>query len=73
MTARDRIGLVMNVAGRHLGVQGDLVGAGETEVEYPGLQMVEPDDRMEVVLHHVVQFIGEQTVLVGYPAAIFRA
>jgi hypothetical protein len=42
-------------------------------VEYPGLQMVEPDDRMEVVLHHVVPFIGEQTVLVGYPAAIFRA
>jgi hypothetical protein len=59
MTARYRVGLVMNMPGRHLGVQDDLLRAGETEVEYPGPQMVEPDDCMEVLLHHVIPFIGE--------------
>jgi hypothetical protein len=28
-------------------------------VEYPGLQMVKPDDRVEVLLHHGVPFIGQ--------------
>jgi hypothetical protein len=48
-----------SMPGRHLGVQDDLLGAGETEVEYPGPEMVEPDDCMEVLLHHVIAFIGE--------------
>jgi hypothetical protein len=86
VTARYRIGLVMNMPGRHLGVQDDLVRAGETEVKYLGLQMVEPDDYMKVVLHHGIPFIGEGTrfdrrqvsmpgndLHVRYVAAIFRA
>jgi hypothetical protein len=40
-------------------VQDDLISAGETEVEYSGLQMVDPDDRMEMLWHHVVPVTGE--------------
>jgi len=40
-------------------VQDDLISAGETEVEYPSLQMVDPDDRMEMLWHHVVPVTGE--------------
>jgi hypothetical protein len=43
---------------RHLGVQDDFISTGETEVEYPGLQMVDPD-RMEMLWHHVVPVTGE--------------
>lgn len=49
----------MNMPCRHLGVQDDLISAGETEVEYSGLQMVDPDDRMEMLWHHVVPVTGE--------------
>ena len=42
-----------------MGVQDDLISAGETEVEYSGLQMVDPDDRMEMLWHHVVPVTGE--------------
>ena len=59
MVAVSGIGLVMNMPCRHLGVQDDLISAGETEVEYSGLQMVDPDDRMEMLWHHVVPVTGE--------------
>jgi hypothetical protein len=54
MTASQRIGLVMNMPCRHLGVQDDLFGARETEMEYAGLQVVDPNDRVEVIFRHVV-------------------
>jgi hypothetical protein len=59
MAAFSGIGLVMNMSCRHMGVQDDLISAGKTEVEYSGLQMVDPDDRVEMLWHHVVPVTGE--------------
>ena len=51
MSAADRIGLVMNMPRRHVGMKDDLIEAGKTEMEDPGLQMVDPDDRVKMMLH----------------------
>ena len=59
MTATYRIGLVMNMPRRHLGVQDDLLNARETGVENPGLQMVKSDDRVEMLLHHVIPLLAD--------------
>ena len=51
VAAADRIGLVMNMPRRHVGMKDDLIEAGKTEMEDPGLQMVDPDDRVKMMLH----------------------
>jgi hypothetical protein len=51
MAAADRVGLVMDVARLQMRMQVDLVGAGQSDVEYLGLFMIDPDDRVEVGLH----------------------
>jgi len=54
MAAAQRIGLVMNMPCWHFKVQDDLLSAGETKVEYPGVQVVDPNDCVKVVFRHVV-------------------
>ena len=49
VAAADRIGLVMNMPRRHVGMKDDLIEAGKAEMEDPGLQMVDPDDRVEML------------------------
>jgi hypothetical protein len=49
MAAADRIGLVMNMPRWQVGVQDDFIETGKTEVEDPGLQMVDPDDRVKMM------------------------
>ena len=51
VAAADRIGLVMNMPRRDVGMKDDLIEAGKTEMEDPRLQMVDPDDRVKMVLH----------------------
>ena len=47
VAAADRVGLVMNMPCRHVGMQDDLIEAGKAEVEDPSLQVIDPDDRVE--------------------------
>jgi hypothetical protein len=58
VAAADRIGLVMYMPLRREAVQDDLVEAGETEVEDPGLQMVNPDDSVTIMLHYTDPFVA---------------
>lgn len=51
VAAADRIGLVMNMPRRHVGMKDDLIEAGKTEIEHPGLQVVDPDNRVKMMLH----------------------
>ena len=51
MAAADRVGLVMNMPRRHVGMQDDFIEAGKAEVEDPSLQVIDPDDRVKMVLH----------------------
>jgi len=51
MPAANRIGLGMNMPRRHVGMKNNLIGAGEAEMEDVGLHMVDPDGRVEMVLH----------------------
>jgi hypothetical protein len=53
------ISLVMNVLCRYVGMQDDFVDAGQADMKDTSLQMVGPDDRMEMMLHHVVPVTGE--------------
>ncbi len=59
MAAADRIGLVMNMPRRQVGVKDDLIEAGKAEVEDPGLQVVDPDDRVKMMLHYLDPFVGD--------------
>jgi len=58
MPAADRIGFVMNMPRRHLGVKDNLIGAGKAEVKNAGLLMVDPDDGVEMMLHCSDPFVG---------------
>jgi hypothetical protein len=58
MAAADRIGLVMNMPRRHVGMQDHLIKAGKAAVEDPGLQVVDPDDRVKMMLHDLDPFAG---------------
>jgi hypothetical protein len=51
MAAADRVGLVMNMPRRHVGMQDDFIEAGKAEMEDPSLQVIDPDDRVKMVLH----------------------
>ena len=57
VAAADRIGLVMKVSRGKMWMQGDLVVAGQAEVEDPGLAMVDPDDRVKMGWH-VLSFLN---------------
>jgi hypothetical protein len=57
MTAANRVGLVVKMPRRQVWMQGNLVVAGQADVENLGLRMVDPDDRMEVG-RHVLSFFG---------------
>lgn len=59
MTAAHRSGLVMNMSRRHVRMKDDLIETGKAEVEDPGLQMVDPDDRVKMMLHYLDPFVGE--------------
>jgi hypothetical protein len=59
VAAADRVGLVMNMPRRHVGMKDDLIEAGETEMEDPRLQMVDPDDRVKMMLHELDPSVGE--------------
>src|SRR5580704_8578444 len=58
VAAADRVGLVMKVPSGEMRMQGDLVVAGEAEVEDPGLAMVDPDDRVKMGWHVLSFLIG---------------
>jgi hypothetical protein len=51
MAAANRIGLVMNMSRRHVRVQDHLIEAGKAEVKDPGLQVVDPNDCVKMMLH----------------------
>jgi hypothetical protein len=55
MAAADRVGLVMNMPRRHVGMKDDLIEAGKAEMEDPSLQVVDPDDRVKMVLHQLIR------------------
>jgi hypothetical protein len=58
MSAADRIGLVMYMARWHLGMKDDFIDAGKAEMENAGLLMVDPDGRVEMMLHCSDPFVG---------------
>lgn len=58
MTAAYRIGLVMNVSRRHVRVKDNLIETGKTKVEDLGLQVIDPDDRVETMLHSFDPFVA---------------
>jgi hypothetical protein len=55
MATPDRICLVMDVSGRMIGMQVQLVHIIQAEMEYPRLMMIDPDDGviMVLILAHV--------------------
>lgn len=65
-TAAYRIGLVMNVSRRHVRVKDNLIETGKTKVEDLGLQVIDPDDRLEMMLHSFDPFVAIKS-----PVSIF--
>jgi hypothetical protein len=51
VAAANRIRLVMNMLCRHVGVEDHLIEAGRAEVKEPGLQVVDPNDCVKMMLH----------------------
>ena len=60
MPAADRVGLVVKVFRGHVWMHNDFVFAGQADMEYLGLRMVDPDDRMEMCCHVLVPLGRDQ-------------
>jgi len=70
MTVADRVGLVVKVPGGYVRVQDELIVAREPDMEYLGLQMIDPDDRVK--MEHVAVLLWPCDGM-GHIALIARA
>jgi hypothetical protein len=56
VSASDRVRLVMDVPGRMIRVQDDPIDVRRAEMEYPRLVVIDPNNRVKVMLAHMVLF-----------------
>jgi hypothetical protein len=52
MTAADRIGLVVDMLGRMIGMQDEFIGVRRVEMKHPRFAVVDPYDGVKVMLAH---------------------